>query len=135
MNNKTLQNSINQTISALQGLNKTLEIIEEPKDEMYEYVIEFYIKDKYGFQYDSVGFSSTHHGEDYFNDMMENHPDEVPNTINYEGFHNYTIRDNMNDPSKRVGDGIEVTYRQALIRSKRSIKYWIEVLDAATFEG
>jgi hypothetical protein len=125
MNYNEIRNSIHLVILALDEVDKKVIQLEQPKT-LQNIVIEYQIRGEDGTKYNSVGFTGDYYyGEDDWNNIHENTPDEIPNTLFYDqGIHFI----------KETGIEVPVTYRNALIRTEKSIDYWIKLLDAVTYD-
>jgi hypothetical protein len=91
---------------------------------MHNIVIEYQVRGLDGTKYPSVGFTQDfYYSESDWNNLHAGVEDEIPNTMFYdEGI------------NKSTGTEILVTYRNALIRTEKSIDYWIKVLDAVSYD-
>jgi hypothetical protein len=121
MKTEEIKNSINHFILALDEISQRVSLADEPK-KMQNIVIEYCVRGKDGTKYPSVGFTQDYYYDIYdWNNMHEGVADEIPNTLFQEqGYHGK--------------DEIPVTYYNALIRTEKSIEYWIKVLDAVSWE-
>lgn len=88
---------------------------------MKNIVIEYCVRGKDGTKYPSIGVEQDrYYSIEDWNNLHAGVEDEIPNTLFHEeGLH---------------GGTIPVTYYNALIRTEKSIDYWIKVLDAVTWE-
>ena len=89
---------------------------------MKNIVIEFCVRGLDGTKYPSVGFTQDYYySDDDWNNLHGSTPDEIPNVGHYDqGIHG--------------DDNIPVSYYNALIRTEKSIDYWIKLLDAITYD-